>query len=140
MTVTATPIYPQTINSSVVTILPADTTTLKTLYTGGTNGSKVENIVVTNTDSTAAYVVQIYITISSTNYLIGTINVPLSSGNTTSAPGINVISNSNVGTFARDPNGNAYIYVANGAVLKVASTTTVTTAKALTFYAQGGDY
>lgn len=139
MAVTATPIFPQTINNTFVQILPADTTTKKTVYTGGTNGSKVEKILLTNTD-TNAYTLNWYITSGGTDYLIGTVSCPLSSGNTTSAPTFDLFANSNFFTGARDACGNPYIYLNNGAVLKVASTGTVTAAKAISVYAQGGDY
>jgi len=139
MTVTATPIFPQTINNTFVQILPADTTTKKTIYTGGTNGSKIENICITNTD-TGAYTLNVYITASATDYLIGTVSVPLSAGNTTAAPSINLLALANFLPCNFDAFGNKYMYLASGSVLKVASTTTVTTAKAVTVYCQGGDF
>lgn len=97
---------------------------------------------VTNTDSGAAYAIQLNVTISATNYLIGTVNVPLSAGNTTAAPSVNLLSAlNNFGPYlCKDANGNPYIYLANGSTLKVNSTTTVTSAKTVTFFAQGGDY
>lgn len=128
MTVTATPIYPQAINSSSQQILPADTTTLKTLYTAGTNGSKVESILLTNTDTAAAYAIQFSVTISATTYLLGTVNVPLSSGNTIAAPSINALQSSNL-PLSFDAFGNPYLYLASGAVLKINSLTTVNSGK-----------
>lgn len=139
MAVTSTPIYPQTLMSGVAQILPADTSSLKTLYTAGTNGSKIETILVTNTDSTSAYLITLTVVISATNYIIGTVNVPLSSGNTNAAPAINILSNSNI-PLNKDSNGNPYLYLATGAILKVNSSTTVTTAKVLSFLAQGEDF
>lgn len=138
MAVTATPIFPQTITSGVVQILPADTTTLKTLYTAGAQGSKIENLDVTNTDSAAAYAIQVWVVISATNHLLGTVNVPLSSGNTVAAPNVSILAG--LTGLNKDSNGNPYIYLATGAVLKVSSLTTVTAAKIVDFYCQGGDY
>jgi hypothetical protein len=139
VTVTATPIFPQTITSPSVQILPATTTGLVTLYTAGTNGSKIENIIVSNTDSGAAYALTLTVVTSATSYIIGTINVPLSAGNTTAAPAISLINSTNI-PLAKDANGNPYIYLASGSVLKVNSGTTVTTAKVLSITAMGGDY
>lgn len=139
MTTTATPIFPQTITSPSVQILPADTTSLKTLYTAGINGSKIENIIATNTDTAAAYAITLTVVTSSTNYIIGTINLPLSSGNTTAAPAISLINSANLPT-AKDSNGNPYLYLANGSVLKVNSGTTVNTGKVISITANGGDY
>ncbi len=139
MAVTATPIFPQTITTTAMTIVAADTTTKKTLYTGGVNGSKIEYLYITNTD-TNAYTVNIFITIGATDYLIGTINLPLSAGNTTSAPTINLLTNSNLAGLNYDINGNRYLMLANGATLKAATTGTVTAAKTITFITQGGDF
>ena len=135
----ATPIFPQLITSPSVQILPATTSSLVTLYTGGTNGSKIENIIATNTDSGAAYLLTLTIVTSATNYIIGTINVPLSAGNTAAAPPVSLLNSVNLPT-AKDANGNPYIYLASGSVLKVNSSTTVTTAKVVSITAMGGDY
>lgn len=139
MTVTATPIFPQTIQTPVAQILPATASNLVTLYTAGANGSKIENIIATNTDTAAAYAITLTVVVSATNYIIGTVNVPLSSGNTTAAPSINLLNNTSI-NLAKDSNGNPYIYLASGAVLKVNSGTTVNTGKVLSFTAMGGDY
>lgn len=142
MPVTATPIFPQTIVNTPVTIVNADGTNKKTVYTGGTNGSKVENILITNTD-TNAYTIQFFMTISATDYLIGSINLPVSAGNTSAAPTINPLSTAgNWGPALNlDSNGNPYIYVANGSTLKAAiSTGSVTAAKTITILAQGDDF
>ncbi len=128
MATTSTPIFPQTINSSSQQILPADTTTLKTLYTGGANGSKVESILLTNTDTVAAYAIQFSVTISAVTYLLGTVNVPISSGNTIIAPAINALQSANL-PLSFDAFGNPYLYLASGAVLKINSLTTVNTGK-----------
>lgn len=141
MAVTATPIYPQSLKNSVVTIVNADGTTKKTVYTAGADGTKLESIFVTNTD-TAAYTLNVYFNISSTDYLIGTVNIPLSSGNTTSAPTVNLLSSAgNLGAVLnKDPNGNTYLYLQSGTVLKVATTGTVTSAKTVTLTAIGEDF
>jgi hypothetical protein len=142
MALTYTPIFPVTINNTSVQILPADTTTLKTIYTGATNGSRLENILVTNTDTAAASVVQVYAVISATNHLLGTVNVPISSGNLIAVPSVNLLSYSgNLGNLLnRDANGNTYLYVASGTIIKVAVTVAVNAGKILDFFAQGGDF
>jgi ribosomal protein S11 len=142
MAVTATPIYPQTLTNTPITIVNATGSSAVTAYTGGANGTKLEAIYVTNTDSSAAYAINVFIKQSSTSYLLGTVNVPLSSGNTTSASTINLLSSSgNLGAvLPKDSNGNPYIYLSSASSVTVASTTTVTSAKTLTFLAQGEDF
>lgn len=141
MAVTATPIFPQTIVNSPVTIVNADASNKKTVYTGGTNGSKVENILITNTD-TVAYLLQFFFTISATDYLIASVNIPASSGNLATVVCVNPMATSTSWGPALnlDANGNPYLYIANGTTLKAASTTTVTAAKTITIVAQGGDF
>lgn len=143
---TATPIFPQLVKNWAVQILPADTTALKTLVTGATNGSKIEMLNLTSTD-TASRDVQLFLTISAVNYLLATIAVPANSGNTNALLAQGLLA-SLIGTspylpffqFPLDVNGNRYLYVANGATLSVASLATVTTAKAINAVAMGGDF
>ena len=143
---TATPIYPQTLKDWAVQILPADTTTLKTLVTGAANGSKLEMLNITSTD-TAGRDVQVWMTISAVDYLIATLNIPINSGNTNAILAQGLLA-SLVNTapylpyfqFPLDVNGNRYIYVASGSVLKVSCLTTVTAAKSINFLAIGGDF
>ena len=138
MAVTSTPIYPQLILTPSVQILPATTTTEVTLYTAtNANGSKIENIILTNTDTAAAYAIQFFVYTSSTSYLIGTVNVALSSGNTIAVPAVSVMQAVNSAgnpyiPFSYDAFGNPYMYLASGSVLKIASLTTVNTGKAVT--------
>lgn len=139
MSVSNVPIFPQTIQSEAIQILPATGSTLVTLYTAGANGSKIENIIATNTDSTTAYLITLTFIINGISYPVTTINVPLSSGLTNSAPAISLLKNANLPT-ASDSNGNPYLYMGAGTLLKVNSSTTVTSGQSLSFVALGGDY
>lgn len=139
MTGTATPIFPQTIKGGVAQILPADTTTLKTLVTPGANGSKVDSISVTSTD-TATRDVQLWITVTAVNYLLGTVNIPIGSGNTNAVPSISLLDSLQTPFIRTDNNGNKYLYLPSGGVLSIAVLTTVTAAKAIQAYAQYGDF
>lgn len=142
MAVTSTPIYPQALTNTPITFVNADSTTAKTAYTAGANGSKLEAIYASNTDSGVSYTVNIWIKQSSTSYLLGTVSVPLSSGNTTSAPTVNLLNSSgNLGSILnKDPNGNTYLYLSSASSVTVAPTVAVTSAKTLTFVAQGEDF
>lgn len=143
---TSTPIFPQTIKNYAVQILPADTTALKTVVTGATNGTKVEMLVMTSTD-TSARDVQLFLNDGSTSYLLGTISIPANSGNTNALLSQSLLVSSTTVApylpffqFPLDSNGNRYIYVASGWTLKAACLTTVTTAKVLNFVVQAGDF
>lgn len=136
---TATPIYPQTVKNYVAQILPGSTTSLVTLVTGATNGTKIESINVASTD-TSARDVQVWLTVSAVNYLLTTVNIPINAGNTNAVVAVDLLRNAQWPSLAYDNNGNKYIYIASGSTLSVAALTTVTTAKSINFLAQGGDF
>lgn len=139
MAVTATPIFPQTILSPVVQILPADTTTLKTLYTAGANGGVVMNIHVGSTD-TSSKDLQFYLSVGGTDYLLGTLAIAANSGFTNSVPMVSVFASTQFPNMLVDVNGNKALYMSASAILKVKVLTTVTTAKAIQVTAQCGDF
>jgi|SRR5882757_1950285 len=136
---TATPIFPQTIVNSIAQIQNSTAQALVTLVTGGANGTKIESITATSTD-TSARDVALWITISSVNYLLTTISIPATAGSVNNIISVDMLRSSQFPSLAFDTNGNRYIYIANGSVLSVACLTTVTSAKLLQFFAQGGNY
>lgn len=141
MTVTATPIFPQTITNEVVNISNSTSTNLVTAYTGGTNGSKIEMWNIASTDTAARYL-QIWFTISATSYLLGTIAIPLTSGDSSTGvvPSVNVLGNQYLPGLPRDSNGNPYLYIASGTTLQISVITAVTSGKTITSIIHGGDF
>ena len=139
MSGTATPIFPQTVKNYVAQILPADASNTKTLVTGATNGTKIESINVATTDS-SSHDVQVVLTISSVTYLLATISIPANSGNTNSAPSVDLLRSGQWPSLSYDACGNRILYVASGAVLGIKSTTTVSTSKEIDVLAIGGDF
>lgn len=140
MAVTSTPIFPQTVGTGFAQIAPADTTALKTLYTAGADGSTIENIIVTSTD-TSARDLQFVVTISAVDYIIGSLTIPLSSGNTAAAPPVSVFRHANFASILTiDGTGNPIIRLPTGAVLKVRALTTVTATRVISVICQGGNF
>lgn len=137
--VVSTPIFPQVIKTSVAQILPADTTSLKTLVTADADGTRIDNILITSTD-TAARDLQFVVTISAVDYVVGTLSVPANSGFTNAVVTLNVLGNAQFAALSTDVNGNKVLFLGTGAVLKVKSLTTVTAAKVISIIAQCGDY
>lgn len=137
--VTPTPIFPQSVQNFVQQIQNADGTTVKTLVSGGANGTKIESINVTSTD-TSARDVAIYLTVSATNYLLATISIPATAGSVDNIVSVDLLRNAQWPALAFDNNGNKYLYVANGSTLSVGALTAVTSAKAIQFVAQGGNF
>jgi hypothetical protein len=136
---TATPIFPQTVKNFVAQVLPADASGKKTLVTGATNGTKVEAIMVASTD-TSARDLQLILTISSVDYVLTTVSIPLTAGFINSAPSIDILRNAQFPGLAYDANGNKVLYVASGAVLSVKTLTTVTAAKEVDVFGYGADF
>ena len=140
MAVTATPIYPQTINPTVARIQNSDSTNKVTLYTAGTNGCRISNIMVTSTETSSAKSLAFYITSSGTDYLIGTVNIPANSGFTTSAATVFPIATTQFVSLDVDANGNRYFTLKSGQVLKASVAVAMTSGKFMDFYIGAGEY
>ena len=134
------PIFPQKIQAWALQLLNATGTTITTLLTAGSNGSVVESLNVTNTDSGVAYTLQFYLNDGTTNHLLGSVNVPLSSGNTTAAPAVDILRQGLIPGVVLDANGNYVLNIPSGYALKVAVTVAVTAAKVVDVVAMGSDY
>lgn len=74
MAANTSPIFPLNPKTSPVTIVNADSTTKKTLFTSGANGSKLDAVKVLSDDS-ATVTLSFYANKSGTDYLIGTVAV-----------------------------------------------------------------
>jgi hypothetical protein len=141
MAISNAAIFPQKVQSWAVQILPADTTTLKTLVTAGSNGSIIESLMVTNTDSTVAYTYQVFANDGATSHLLGSANIPVSAGNVPATnAAVDILRSGNLPGLPVDANGNFVIYLPSGWTLKVAVTVTVTAAKVIDSTAMGADY
>lgn len=139
MAVTATPIFVQTPESFGVQIANSDGTSKKTIYTAGANGSVIESLWVTSTD-TADEDVIFYINDGSTDHQIGRVKVPLNSGNTNAIPSLDLLRHSQMPMFESDSAGNRVLKLKAAHVLKVAAAATITSGKILDFFGTGGDF
>lgn len=140
MAVSHQPIFAQTLKLGAVQILPADTTSLKTIYTAAADGSRVNNLLITSTD-TAAKDVQLVLTVSAVDYVLGTITIPANTGFTAAVVSLNMFQHAGlVNVLNQDNNGNKYLDLESGAILKIKALTTVTAAKIINIVAQVADY
>jgi len=131
--------FTQNIKLSGAKIVPADTTTLKTLYTAGTNDAIVKAINVQSTD-TAARVVQLWVNDGATDFLIGSVNIPLRSGDNGTAATIDLLGGTLMPSLPYDANGKRILILPAGYILKVNSQATVTADKTITFVCMAEDY
>lgn len=129
----------QTPKRGMVQIVAADTSSLKTLVTAGANGSKVASVNLAS-DDTSDRLVQLYVTRSGTDYLLGTVNVPTLSGTNGTAATVNAMNASMMPGLPCDNDGQPYLLLESGDVLKVKTTTTVTAAKTVHATANYGDF
>jgi hypothetical protein len=112
-----------------------------TIYTAGTNGSRVYGVFFATTDTTAGgNNVFLYIKNGSTVYPIGQINVPVSSGNVASTPCVDGISPINCPGLPFDGTGKPYIELASGSTLKMSVIAAVAATKTLYCSTIGADY
>jgi hypothetical protein len=130
MAANTSPIFELVPTDACVTIVPADASTLKTVQTAGSNGSRVDSIMISSND-TSAVNLAFYITLGGVDYYIGNVNVPIGAGYTT------VTRVDGMTTLAPLL---GYLALAPSAILKANAVATVTAAKTVTIVAMGGDY
>jgi len=129
------PIYPGTIKNAALDIEPADTTSLQTLLTAGSNGSRINSISVIS-DDTSDVVLAIYYNDLTTDFLIGSVNIPTLSGTDGSVPAVSLLNSTDLPFLGED----LALYLEGSDIIKIAALTTVTTAKKITLVAHYGDY
>lgn len=144
MAVTATPIFPQAIRGVITQFTNTDSTTAKSVFAAGSNGSKVENIMVSSSDTTARDLI-LGIYNGTTNFAIGIVSIPITAGTVDSTFSVDYLRSTQFGGqtymgFNYDPNGNKYLYLPSGFSLYMNVGVAVTSAKAINIYVQGGDF
>ena len=138
MAVTPTAVYLQGINNGVQSFANADGQTKKTIFTPGANGSRVNAILVSSTDTSARDLV-VGVTISATNYDLFIVTIPITAGTVNSVPTVSYLNQTQVPGLAIDAYGNRYLDLKNGTTLYAYAATSVTAAKAINVLAIGGD-
>ena len=139
MALNSDPFFPASIKSTGVKIVPADTTTLKTLWTAGANGSKV-TAVGASSDSSATEVVQLWFNNGTIDILLGTKQLAISAGFITGTPAFNWFDGVQIPWLPIDKDGQRYLILPAGGLLKVAATVTITAAKTIYHTAIGTDF
>lgn len=115
----------------VVQILPADTTTAKTIVTAGAEGSLIDSISVTSTDTSAVIIV---ISIGTTP--IGEIIIPAGSGTDGTSASVNLLQLTQL-PFLQS---NGSLPLGALGTLSVAAKVTITAATQVDIVAYYGDY
>lgn len=129
----ANPVFFATPKFSGVQILPADGVALKTIHTP-TTAAKVTAVMASSTD-TASRDVTLYVTKGGIDYPLGTVNIPITAGTITATGGVNLLDALKIPGLPVDSDGQRYLLLEVGAVLKAAVLVAVTAAKAINIVA-----
>ncbi len=86
-----------------------------TVYTGGTNGSKIPGFMAVGVGTTNPFDVQWGASSGGTLYIYGTVSVPAGAGSTDSIPSVNIINATNSPGLTFDSDGNPFIFLASSA-------------------------
>lgn len=124
------PIFELTPTVKGVQFTSADTTSKKNVQTGGTNGTRVDSIMV-STNDTATVNLAFYINDGSTDFYIGNVVVAAGSGYTTVA---------RVDAISTLSPILGYLVLPANYILKCNCVATMTAAKTTDVAAMGGDY
>lgn len=127
------------LKNAAVTIVPGDTTALKTVYTASADDAVVKSLICVS-DDTAAVNLRVLLTIGGTDYQLGTVNIPIASGTNGTANAVDVLNSVAMAGLPLDRNGKRVIPLGTGVVLKVAALVTVTAAKTVTVNALIEEY
>lgn len=130
---------PKGANNQSVTLTNADTTTPKLCFTAAADDSDVKAIIVVSND-TAAINLLLYVTRGGTDYLLGTINIPVNSGATGALPSIDILSSILIPGLPVDNVGKQYLPLKTGDTLKVGCLVTMTASKTCWVSVFGQDY
>ncbi len=137
---TSTPIFPQTVRNAAVAFANADGTTLKSVIAGGSNGTQINAITVSSTDSTARDL-KLWINNGTTDFLLGTVSIVGSSGNTNALAAIDIMRSTMVPGLAFDALGNRVLFIASGWTLKASMGAAVTSSQTVAVVVpSAGDY
>jgi hypothetical protein len=144
MAVSNVPFFPQALLSPPTQFTNSTSTSTPTqILPTKTNGVKLEAILIASTD-TSARDFNLYLNVSATNYLIGTVSIPASAGNSNSTPAVNLLSAltgaSPLLPIPKDSNGNPYLYLDSSTALYAAPATTITSGKVWNIVVIGESY
>lgn len=152
MAVTATPIFPQALvagqnvivnGTGAYTFAAATAATnltgLVSIVAGGTNGTVIEAITVTTTD-TAANTLWLISINATTGAIFTVLTIPIGAGTTVAVPPVDVLRSSQVPGLSYDVNGNRIFYIPSGTTLYAGCSAAPTSLKQVSIIAYGGNF
>ena len=135
MAANTSPIFPLVVQTSAATIVNADGTAEKPLVTAGANGTRIDAVSITSTD-TATVTLTVMLHDGTTSYAVGEIAVPAGAGTNGSTPAIKGLSAGSLPWL--DASGS--LFLKTGWSLRVAAKGAVTSGATVALVAFSGDY
>lgn len=134
----ASPSFIATPKNPVVAFANADGTAFKAVMAGGTNGSRVDTLIGTNTDTAVATVMQLALTKSAVSYVIGEVTIPANAGTNGVVKSVAMLNSTDIPGLAYTENGA--IFLENGVTLSARPKVAVAGVFAVQIAGVGGDY
>jgi len=135
----ANPKLVSTVRNPAIRIQNADGTAFKTLGIAPVaDGTRLKALHITS-DDTADQVLQLCVTISGVDYVIGEIPVPDGAGTNGTDPAVNGLDATRIPSLQTD-GVNRWLELATGSDLKIKSKVAVTAAKTIYIFAEVGDF
>lgn len=135
MAANTTPIFPLSIQTSAVSFANADGTSEKTIVTAGSEGTRIDVLLVTSDDTTAR-VFRLLVNNGTTSFIVGEVSVPVGAGTDGATLSVKVLAASVLPWL--DSSGSLFLKA--GWTLKAAAKVAVTSGKTIAFVAFSGDY
>lgn len=133
----ASPSFIATPKTHVVAFANADGTSFKSLFAAGANGSRLDSLIASSTD-TVPNILQLAVQKSGVNYVIGEVAIPAHAGTNGSVKSVAVLNSTDIPGLAYTENGA--LYLETGCVLMARVKTAVAGAFAVQMVGVGGDY
>lgn len=117
--------------------------TYKTIYTAGSNGSKIVGINVTTDDGSATHVLTLVLTRSATDYVLGAYTLPVNSGTDGSAATVDLLAggpSTLIKGLPFDNDGQRYLFLESGDTLRLTFATALTASKRINVLTIGADF
>ena len=131
----STPMFPGAIKTHTGSISDTTGTSLITLVTAGSNGTRIDSISATSDDTVDA-ILTIYHSDGTTDFILGTLTVSAGSGTDGSTPSVDILNQTDL-PFLRD---DLALYLENGHSLKLGVSAVLSTGKKIDFVSICGDY
>jgi len=126
---------PGALGGQTQTFQNADGTTSKTIYTAGTNGSRVDIVSITSTD-TVVQTMNVIINDGTADHVVGWVTIPITAGTDGVTKGVALLTSTNLPWLS--VSGSIFLKI--GYSLKLSMKTAVSSGKTIDVVCAGGDY